>query len=292
MIKKVLLGSHVSMTSTNKYLIGSLEEALSYGANTFMIYTGPPQNFRRTAIEKLNVVEFKQKLIEANIDIKNLVVHAPYIINLGNTIKEQTFNFSVEALISEIQRVGQIGIRKLVLHPGASVGGEISKSLDSLVKGLNLALEQTKGIDVIIALETMSGKGSEICINFDQMKYVIDKVNDQSRVGVCFDTCHLNDAGYDIKNNFETILDEFNEKIGLDKLQVVHLNDSKNGIGSHKDRHENIGKGLIGLDALAKILHHDKLNNIPFILETPWIENKTKAPYKEEINLLLKNNKL
>jgi len=274
------IGSHVGMSSPD-YLVGAVKEALSYDANTFMFYTGAPQNTRRTEIEKLKIEEAKALMIENNIDINDVVVHAPYIINLGNTIKPETYELAVEFLIKELDRVKAIGCNKLVLHPGAHVKAGVDVGLDSIVTGLNEVLKHNHQID--ICLETMAGKGTELGRNFEEIKYIIDHVEDNTYVKVCLDTCHINDAGYDL-NNFDEVLESFEQIIGLDRLAVIHVNDSLNERGAMKDRHANIGYGTIGFDALNHVVNHPKLKDVVKILETPWYQDKPF--YKKEIDML------
>lgn len=278
----MIIGSHVSMTGKDM-LLGSVKEALSYGANTFMFYTGAPQNTARKPISQLKIEEAKSLMKDSGIDINNVVVHAPYIINLGNTIKEETYQLAVRFLKEEIERCEAIGATRLVLHPGSHVKAGDELGLDKIVEGLNEVLTDSQNVK--IALETMAGKGSELGRTFHQIKYIIDHVEKNHLLGVCLDTCHIHDAGYDL-NDFDAILEEFDSIIGLERLIVIHVNDSKNERGAHKDRHENIGYGYIGFDNLCKVVHHPKLKDVPKILETPYI-NKI-APYKEEI-LMLKN---
>ena len=274
------IGSHVSMNG-KEMMLGSVKEALSYQATTFMFYTGAPQNTARKPISQLRIEEAKALMNENGIDIDDVVVHAPYIINLANTLKPETFELAVNFLKQEVERCEAIGVSRLVLHPGSHVKAGDEAGLKQIVKGLNMALKPNQKVK--IALETMAGKGSELGRTFDQLQYMIEHVEHNELLGVCLDTCHLNDAGYDL-TKFDEILDEFDEKIGLDRLLVVHVNDSKNDRGAHKDRHENIGYGTIGFDTLNKIVHHPKLKDVPKILETPYIEGH--APYKEEIDML------
>lgn len=283
MKNKLILGCHVSMKSPD-YLVGALNEAISYGANAMMFYTGAPQNTRRKPLDQLKIDEFKQGLDNHNLDINNVIIHAPYIINLANSINPNTYMLAKEFLKTEINRSLAIGAKYIVLHPGSSVGADASIGLQYIIDGLNEVLEPNQNIK--IALETMSGKGSELGINFLQLQTIIRGVKYSHLVGVCWDTCHLNDAGYDLVNNLEQVIEEFDKIIGLDKLFVIHLNDSKNIKGSHKDRHENIGYGNLGFDSLCSILYHPKFVNIIKILETPW--NNSEPPYKEEI-IMLKN---
>lgn len=276
------IGSHVSMNG-KEMMLGSVKEALSYDANTFMFYTGAPQNTFRKEISELRIEEAKALMKENNINIDDVVVHAPYIINLANTTKKETFELAVSFLAKEIQRCEAIGITRLVLHPGSHVNAGEDIGLKQIVKGLNMVLKPTQTVK--IALETMAGKGTELGRDFNQIKYIIDNVEQSHLLGVCLDTCHLNDAGYNLVD-FDMILDEFDQKIGLDRLFVLHINDSKNEQGAHKDRHENIGYGYIGFETLNKIVHHPKLKDVPKILETPYINDI--APYKKEI-IMFKN---
>lgn len=280
---KLLIGSHVGMKA-RKFLLGSVEEALSYNATTFMFYTGAPQNTRRKPVSELRVDEAKALMKEHGIDLNNIVVHAPYIINLGNTVKKETYELAVSFLKEEIRRVEEIGATRLVLHPGAHVKAGEEAGLNAIIDGLNEVL--TPDTKVTIALETMAGKGTELGKSFDQLAYIIDQVTLNDKLGLCLDTCHLNDAGYDV-SQFDDILDEVDQKIGLDRVKVIHVNDSKNPRGAHKDRHENIGYGTIGFDTLNKIVHNPRLENVPKILETPYINDQ--PPYKEEIEMFENN---
>lgn len=278
------LGSHVSMSGKNMLLAAS-EEAVSYGANTFMVYTGAPQNTRRKKIEDLNI-EAGRKHMEAN-GISEIVVHAPYIINIGNTTNPDTFELGVRFLRSEIERTEAIGAQQIVLHPGAHVGAGTEAGIKKIIEGLNEVL--TGKEQVQIALETMAGKGSECGKSFEELAMIFDGVNYSDKLSVCFDTCHTHDAGYNLVEDFDGVLNDFDKIIGLDKLKVLHINDSKNDIGMRKDRHENIGFGHIGFKALNYIVHHPQLMEVPKILETPYVgedKNNKKAPYKFEIAML------
>jgi deoxyribonuclease-4 len=280
----MLIGSHVSM-SGKKMLLGAAEEAASYQATTFMIYTGAPQNTRRKPIEEMNIAAGQDFMTQAG--ISNIVVHAPYIINLGNTIKPENFGFAVSFLQAEIQRAQALGATQITLHPGAHVGAGPEAGIKQIIKGLNEVLE--KGQTAQIALETMAGKGTEIGRSFEEIAAIIDGVTLNEKLSVTFDTCHTNDAGYNVKEDFDGVLNEFDKIIGLDRLKVIHVNDSKNPQGSHKDRHANIGFGTIGFDALNKIVHHDQLQELPKILETPYVgedKKNKKAPYGFEIAML------
>ena len=284
----MIIGSHVSMGG-KEMLLGSVKEALSYNANTFMFYTGAPQNTRRKPVSELRVEEAKELMKEKGLDMDNVVVHAPYIINLGNTIKPETRELAVSFLRQEIERCDEIGATRLVLHPGAHVKAGDEAGLDAIVSGLNEAMKPDQKVH--IALETMAGKGNEMGKTFEELKAIIDKVKFQDKIGVCIDTCHLNDAGYDM-NKFDMVLDDFDKVIGINKIGCIHVNDSKNEIGSHKDRHENIGFGTIGFDNLIKIIYNERLDGIPRILETPYVtkednsKDKVYPPYKYEIEMI------
>ncbi len=278
------LGSHVSM-SGKKMLLAASEEAVSYGANTFMIYTGAPQNTRRKKIEDLNI-EAGIEHMKAN-GIDEIVVHAPYIINIGNTTNPDTFALGVRFLRSEIERTEAIGAGQIVLHPGAHVGAGSEAGIKKIIEGLNEVLTGQENLQ--IALETMAGKGSECGRSFEEIAEIINGVTHNDRLSVCFDTCHTHDAGYEIARDFDGVLNEFDKIVGLDRLKVLHINDSKNERGASKDRHENIGFGHIGFKALNYIVHHPQLEDIPKILETPYVgedKNNKKPPYKHEIAML------
>lgn len=276
---KLLIGSHVSFAK--EQLLGSVKEALSYGSTTFMFYTGAPQNTFRSRIDENNTKEAFSLMKENDIDIEKVIVHAPYIINLANNKEEDKYNFSINFLIEEINRCNMFDVKNLVLHPGSHVGLGKEIGLDNIIFALNTVISKTK--DVRILLETMAGKGTELGTNFDDLKYIIDNIENKDRIGLCLDTCHLNDSGYVI-SDFDKILDEVDSKIGLSYVKCVHVNDSKNEIGAHKDRHENIGYGTIGFDSLIKVIYNDRLKDVPKILETPYINDK--APYKEEIDMI------
>lgn len=281
----LLIGSHVSMGGKGMLLQAS-EEAASYGASTFLIYTGAPQNTRRKAIEAYNIEAGHAHMKEHG--ISNIVVHAPFLINLANTRKDQVFNHSISFLRDEIERTAALGSEQLVLHPGAHIGAGPEAGIKRIIEGLNEVLSDERHRRVQVSLETMAGKGSEIGRTFEELAMIIEGVRHNERLSVCLDTCHIHDAGYDIVHDFDGVLNEFDRIIGHDKLKVIHVNDSKNERGSGKDRHENIGHGHIGLKALDYIVHHPQLKHMPKLLETPSI-GKIKykdAPYKHEIALL------
>ena len=275
----MIIGSHVSFTK-DKQLLGSLEEALSYNATTFMFYTGAPQNTMRYEINS-DLTEKAVKLMEEKgIDINKVIVHAPYIVNLANKDPEK-HKFAINFIKQEISRCDMLGIKNLVLHPGSRLDLSIKEGLDNIVDGLNKILEDG---NARILIETMAGKGTELGVDLEQIKYIIDNVCNKNRIGVCLDTCHLNDSGVDI-SKFDEYLESFDKLIGINYIYCVHVNDSKNPIGSHKDRHDNIGYGTIGFDNLINVIYNEKLKDVPKILETPYINER--APYKEEIENIL-----
>ena len=281
MAKDLLIGSHVSMNGPEYYL-GSVKEAISYGATTFMFYTGAPQNSFRKPLEELKIKEGRSFLKEHGFDESKIVVHAPYIINAANPSKPELLDLSIKTIINELQRSEAFGASILVLHPGNHLGAGADVAIEVLANSLDQVFAND-GTKVKIAIETMAGKGSEIGTCFEQVRDIIEKCHFKDRLGVCLDTCHVSDAGYDI-NDTDGLLDEFDRVIGLDRLLVVHVNDSKNPRGAHKDRHENLGYGEIGFDALCRIANHPRLKDIPKILETPYINEK--APYSDEIRML------
>ena len=278
----LIIGSHVSYKSDTQ-LLGSVKEALSYGANTFMFYTGAPQNTKRGMIDDNLTYQAYSLMKENNMALENVIAHAPYIVNLCN---DEKFEFSVNFLKQEVKRCEELGITKLVLHPGSSVGLERNHAIANIIKGLNMILDDNH--HVIICLETMSGKGTEVGRSFEELKEIITNIKNQNGIGVCLDTCHIHDAGYDLED-FDSVLEEFDRVIGLSYLKCIHVNDSKNEIGAHKDRHENFGFGKIGFDKLIKVIYHDKLESIPKILETPYVDREY-APYKYEIEMIRKKS--
>ena len=282
------IGSHVSMSGKDM-LLGSAKEAVSYGADTFMFYTGAPQNTRRKDISELNIEPAWEYMNAHGID--EIIVHAPYIINLGNTVKPETFSLAVEFLAKEIERTISCRSHTLILHPGAHVGAGTEAGTAQIIKGLNKVL--TADTDCVIALETMAGKGSEIGRTFEELARIYDGVVHNEKLRVCFDTCHTSDSGYDIIRRFDDVIREFDHILGKEQIAVFHINDSKNVPGAAKDRHENIGFGQIGFDALNYIVRHPDFEDVPKILETPWIPSpgdrkKSYPPYKYEIAMLRK----
>jgi len=283
--KELIIGSHVGFTSDKQFL-GSVQEALSYGSNTFMFYTGAPQNTKRSAIKDELTYQGYELMKENNMDLENVIIHAPYIVNLANT---ENFEFSVEFLQEEVRRANQLGIKNVVLHPGSSVSYTKEEAIKNIIDGLNLILDNN--LDVTICLETMAGKGTEIGRNIEEIKTIIDGVKFKNKIGVCLDTCHLSDSGVDI-SKFDEYLDLFDKEIGLSYIKCIHINDSKNVIDSHKDRHENFGYGELGFNNLINIIYNERLKNIPKILETPYVakedepKKKIYPPYKYEIEMI------
>ena len=281
---KNIIGAHVSMKAPD-YFIGAINETLSYNANALMFYTGPPMNSRRQPLEKFKIEEGLELMAKHDLNPGNIIVHAPYILNCASP-EDHKWKFAQEFLVKEIKRCYAMKSKYIVLHPGAHVGSGSEAGISRIVEALDNVLSQD-GTDVKIALETMAGKGSEVGRNFQELAEIIKRSKFQERIVVCFDTCHVWDSGLDL-NDIDAVLEDFDNVIGLDKLEVIHLNDSKNPLSAHKDRHQNIGKGYIGFPALQKIFDHPKLKSVIKILETPWI-NKKIPPYKEEI-LALRNN--
>ena len=276
----LLIGSHVSFKS-NTQLLGSTKEALSYGENTFMFYTGAPQNTKRSKIDDNLTNEALKLMKENNIDIKNVIVHAPYIVNLANDENKEKYLFAINFLKEEIKRVEKMGIKKIVLHPGSYTTFDIDRGINCVINALNEVLKDDSTVSIL--LETMAGKGTEIGFKLEHIKKIIDGVSNKDRLMVCLDTCHLNDAGYDM-TDFDVFLDEFNDIIGIEKIGCIHINDSKNTLSSHKDRHENIGYGTIGFENLINIIYNERLKDIPKILETPFVKDRLYPPYKFEID--------
>ena len=279
----LLIGSHVSFKSSEQ-LLGSVKEAISYNSTCFMFYTGAPQNTKRCKLDYDLTLKAVNLLHENNISVENLVIHAPYIINLANNLDKDKYLFSINFLCEELNRANMLGVKRVVLHPGCFTNLSLDDGINNIINALNLVIKPN--LDVSICLETMAGKGTEVGFKLDQIKRIIDGVKYNDKLMVCLDTCHLNDSGYDI-SNFNKFLDEFDNIIGIEKIGCVHVNDSLNVLSSKKDRHANIGYGTIGFDSLIKIIYNDRLENVPKILETPYI-NKSYPPYKFEIEMIRK----
>lgn len=283
----LIIGSHVSFNN-KKQLLGSVEEAISYNANTFMIYTGGAQSTMRSTINNELTYEGYKLMLENNINIKNVIVHAPYIVNLANRSDKTKYDFYIDFFIKELDRCKMLGLDKIVLHPGSATTCSKEEAIENIAHGINLVYKSTT--NTMILLEFMAGKGTEVGTSIDELKAIIDKIDDKDRIGVCLDSCHMNDAGVDI-SKIDDFLDEFDSKIGIDKIKCFHINDSMNQINSHKDRHANIGYGTIGFNNLLNIVYNKRLEGIPFILETPYInrnQSDAYAPYKMEIESIRK----
>ena len=281
------IGSHVANSGT-KMLLGSVEEALSYNANCMMVYLGAPQNTFRKPLSQMNVEKALTLAKENVINPHDIIVHAPYIVNLAQQDNEK-FNFAVKLLSDELRKTDLIGAKYMVLHPGAHVGSGSHLGVNRIANGINQMLDLTSEFNSVITLETMAGKGTECGRNFEEIAAIIDQIDNKDRIAVCLDTCHINDAGYDLVNNYENVINEFDKIIGLKYLKVIHINDSKNPLNAKKDRHENIGFGHIGFDTIVKICNDERFKDIPKILETPYIDitdDLSVPPYKEEIKMI------
>ncbi len=285
----MILGCHVSLGGKDQFL-GSVKEALSYHANAFMVYTGAPQNTARKPLSELRIDEALSLMEKHHISRENVIVHAPYIVNLANPDPEKQA-FAVAFLIEEIIRTHALGSHIMVLHPGAHMGEGLELGITRIASNLQKIIDATSSYPVIIALETMAGKGTEVGRSFAEIHQLLEQTNRKERLGVCYDTCHTSDAGYSVKDHFEQVLEEFDQTIGLNFLKVLHVNDSKNVQGAMKDRHENFGFGTIGFDALYQVLTHPRLSSIPKILETPYVKSSPEdsegfPPYGFEIAMI------
>ncbi len=286
---KIKIGSHVS-NNGKEMLVGSVNEALKYGENCFMLYLGAPQNTFRKPFNELNAPEFLEILNKNNISKDDVIIHAPYIVNLAQNDPDK-HEFAVRFISNELKIMSKIGLKYLVVHPGNHMNQGMDRGLELIAGSFKEILDITAGDDTVILIETMAGKGSECCFEFSQIKKILDIVN-SNRLKVCFDTCHTNDAGYDLVNDYEGVINEFDRIIGLDNIKAFHINDSMNERGSHKDRHQNIGFGTIGFDTLIKFIYDERFIDIPKILETPYVKGLKDSypPYKEEI-IAIRNKK-
>ncbi|MBT1576886.1 deoxyribonuclease IV ['Elaeagnus angustifolia' witches'-broom phytoplasma] len=278
----LFLGSHVAMKKPHNFQ-GAIQTAISYGANALMVYSGAPQNTIRTKTEELKIKEALEIVQNNNLSLNNLVGHAPYIINLANP-DETKRAFAIDFLSQELERFAAMKINKMVLHPGNYLKTNPQEGISLIAQSLDLIFEKTKHLKTQVALETMAGKGTEIGKNLEELQQIRTQVKNNTRVSFCLDTCHLFDAGYDLKENLEEIIQNIDSILGFQNISVIHINDSKNECNSHKDRHENIGFGKIGFETLLKIIYHRSFACIPKILETPYINDK--APYKREIEMI------
>ena len=276
----LIIGSHVSFA--NNELLGCVKETIGYNANTFMFYTGAPQNTFRKPFNEDLIKKAHKLMEESNININNVICHAPYIINIANNEDEFKYDFGVSFLKNEMIRCDALGVKYIVVHPGNHLKQSREKALENIICAINTILD-TDDTSTTILLETMAGKGTEMCTNINEIKYIINNIHEKNHIGVCLDTCHLSDSGVDL-SDFDNYLNEFDIKVGINYIKCIHINDSKNGIASHKDRHENIGYGNIGFSNLINIIYNDKLKSVPKILETPYINDL--APYKYEIEMI------
>lgn len=282
------LGSFVPFKAPFMY-VESVREAIKTDCNCFMVFTGAPQNNFRKPIHELYIDEALDLMRKNNLKTIDVVVHAPYLINLADTKNYEDYKLSLEMLADDINRCRALGSNKLVLHPGNHLYKGEHLGLSQVIHSLDYINENND--DVIICLETMAGKDTEVGKNFDELAYIFNHVKEPGKLGVCLDTCHIHDAGYDV-HDFDLVLDEFDLKIGLDKLLVVHINDSKNIRGSKRDRHEFFGYGKIGFDCLIDIIYNPRIKHIVKILESPYykIGSKEYSPYLVEIEMI-KNKK-
>lgn len=278
----IKIGSHVSLKAPEMFL-GSVKEALSYNANSMMVYTGAPQNTFRKSIDQMRIEEAHEFMKNKGFELSNVVVHAPYIINLANPDPEKR-SFATAFLTKEIIRTHSLGVTQMVLHPGSAVGKDRPQAIKWISEGLDIVFDNTSNLKVKIALETMAGKGNEVGKTFEELREIINLSKNKDRLSICLDTCHIFDAGYDIVNNYENVKNEFDKIIGLDKISVIHVNDSKNILGSSKDRHENLGFGNIGFETLLKVIYDKDFKDIVKILETPYINSN--PPYLHEIEAI------
>ena len=275
----MIIGSHVNFGQNQ--LLGAAEQAVKYGANTFMFYTGAPQNTFRSKIDEKLLVKAKEYMQENGIDINNVICHAPYIINLANKERKDSWIFSISFLRQEISRIEQMGIKYIVVHPGNYLHLLKEDAIKNISEAINQVMEGYN--NSMFLIETMAGKGTECGSTTKEVKQILDGVKEKQKVGVCIDTCHLNDSGINIAD-FDEYLKDFDKQIGIDKIKCIHVNDSKNPIGARKDRHENIGLGTIGFDNLINVCYNELLKDVPKILETPWIGEY--PPYKQEIEMI------
>lgn len=277
---ELIIGSHVSFLKDSE-LYGSVKEAILSNSNTFMFYTGPNQSATRSSINPELTLKARELMKENAINIDNVMVHAPFIINLANNKDERKYNFYITFMKSEIERCKSLGIKNLIFHPGSRTDLDIETALNNIVFGINAIMDGVNDFNLLI--EFMSGKGTEIGNNINDFEYIMSNINCKNNIGVCLDTCHLNDSGIDL-SKFDEFINEFDLKIGIDKIKCIHINDSLNEIGSHKDRHANIGYGTIGFNNLIDIIYNNKLDGIPKILETPFVNGV--SPYKYEIEMI------
>lgn len=268
------IGAHLSI---NKGFENIALEAISIDANTFQFFPRSPRGGKAKDLDFDDIKNFEE--VMDNSDINVILAHAPYVINLASK-SEKTRNNAYEIFEDDLKRLSFLPNNLYNFHPGSHVGQGVEEGVNLISSSLNELIYDE--LETTVLLETMAGKGTEIGRSFEELQMIIEKVDMDEKLGVCLDTCHVFDAGYDIKNDLDGVIDEFDSVIGLDRLKSIHLNDSKFGLNSHKDRHEKIGLGELGLDAIREIINHKSLRNLPFFLETP---NDVEG-YGEEIKLL------
>lgn len=272
----LVIGPHISIAKGFKK---AAETAVEIGANTFQFFSRNPRGGNAKVYDEKDIVGFEKIRRESNFG--PLLAHAPYTMNLGGN-KNEVYEFARRVIKEDIERMDNLGIEYLCFHPGSHVGGGVDFGIDRIIDGLNEGITGSENITVL--LETMSGKGTEIGRSFEELKRIIDNVQYKERIGVCLDTCHIFSAGYDIVNNLDAVLEEFDKNIGIDKLKTIHLNDSMMPFGSNKDRHAAIGEGEIGLEAILNFMTNPVIKDLPFFLETPFDDQG----HKEEIKMIKK----
>ncbi len=284
-MEKILLGAHLSYKKDTQ-LLGTIKDAITIGATSGAFYISNSRGYSKFEQDLDKVNEAKELAKDNGIDLKNFIVHSPLVGNLASLDKEKpTHELTFKSYLEDLKMLEAAGIKYYNFHPGSWPDRE--KGIQQIAKGINELHKQTKGHNTVILLETMMAKGNYIGRVFEDLRDIIDLVDNKDRIGVCMDTCHVWDAGYDIKNDLDGVLKEFNKVIGLKYLKGLHINDSKNELASHKDRHENIGDGHIGLKALRDLIRHPKLIKLPKALETPY-GNDDFTRWKKEIELLIK----
>lgn len=271
------IGCHLSSAGGFKKMI---EDAISIGANTFQFFTRNPRGGKAKQINESDVADFLRIAKEKN--FAKIVAHAPYTLNACSK-DEKIRQFALNIMKDDINRMEYVPGNYYNFHPGSHTGQGVDVGIQQISDMLNSII--TENQSTVILLETMSGKGSEVGSRFEEIRRIMDKIEIKEKVGVCLDTCHISDAGYDIVNNLDGVIKEFDKVIGIKNLKAVHLNDSKNPVGSKKDRHEKIGLGFLGEEVLKKVINHELLRDLPFILETP---NDNLEGYAKEIELLRK----
>ena len=268
----LVIGPHITIS---KGFGKAAQIAVDMDANTFQFFTRNPRGGNAKAFDDKDIAKF-QKIRKEN-NFGPLLAHAPYTMNLGGA-KDDVYDFARRVIKEDIERMNSLGIEYMCFHPGSHVGGGIDFGIERIIKGLNEGITGNETLTIL--LETMSGKGTEIGYEFEQLRKIIDGVEHKERIGICLDTCHIFSAGYDIVNKLEEVLEDFDRIIGLDKLKAIHLNDSLMPFGAKKDRHAPLGEGEIGLNAIINILTHPKLKDLPFFLETPFDEEGHKKEIK------------